>query len=82
MSLIQTFPNGGGESSQVTVFPTASAAELGSIYQYIGPSTLEYENGCFYKCIYDETTSSYAWEPIQTQSDSTYETDPIDFDDF
>jgi len=70
---------GGGGSSQVVTLPTPSVSEMGNIYQYIGNSTLDYENGCFYKCIYNATTSQYEWEGILVQARSTYEDDPIDF---
>ena len=84
MSLIQTFPSGGegggGGSIQVDVFPTASAAELGNIYQYIGGNTLTYTNGCFYKCVVGDTPGTYKWEPISVEDPDTYEDDPIDFD--
>lgn len=73
---------GGGGSSQVVTLPTPSASELGNIYQYIGSTTLQYENGCFYKCIYNTTTSSYEWAAILVEAHETYEDDPIDFNHF
>ena len=82
MSLIQTFPGGeGGDGSsiQVDVFPTASAAELGNIYQYVGVTTLQYTTGCFYRCTYDSTSGTYKWDPISVEDPDTYEDDPIDF---
>lgn len=72
----------GSGSIQVEVFPAPSAGELGNIYQYVGSSTLDYENGCFYKCIYNATTSAYEWIAIPVQADATYEDEPIDFHDF
>ena len=82
MSLIQTFPGGeGGDGSsiQVDVFPTASAAELGNIYQYVGSNTLQFTTGCFYRCEYDSTAGTYQWNPISVEDPDTYEDDPIDF---
>jgi len=66
-------------SIQVKVLPPASSGELGNIYQYVGNTTLDLENGCFYKCIYNATTSKYEWKPILVQARETYEDDPIDF---
>lgn len=67
--------NGGGstESIQVDTLPTASADELGKIYQYIGSTTENYINGYFYKCVSetDPTTgiTTYSWIAIDTQSE-------------
>lgn len=72
-------PTRGGGGSQVTTFPTPSAEELGNIYQYIGNSTLEFKNGCFYKCVSGTTPGTYEWEPISVEDPDTYEDDPIDF---
>ena len=82
MSLIQTFPSGAGgsgDSIQVTTFPTASASELGNIYQYVGSTTLQYKNGCFYQCTLDSSTGTYSWEPIGVEAPGAYEDDNIDF---
>ncbi len=73
---------GGGGSSQVVTLPPASSSELGNIYQYIGNSTLQYENGCFYKCNYNTDTSMYEWDAILVQAHETYEDDPINFNNF
>ena len=73
---------GGGGSSQVVTFPTASATELGNIYQYIGNDTLEYSNGCFYKCVVGSTPGTYVWQAIGVEAPSIYENDPIDFNDW
>ena len=83
MSLIQTFPSGAGgsgDSIQVTSLPVASASELGNIYQYIGNNTLQYTNGCFYKCVLDSTTGTYEWKGVGVEDPDTYENDSIDFD--
>lgn len=71
--------DGGGSSIQVTVLPTASAAQEGKIYQYIGGTTLQYINGCFYKCVPGLTLGTYEWIGISVEDPSTYEQDPIDF---
>ena len=73
---------GGGGSSQVVTLPPASPSELGNIYQYVGNSTLLYDNGCFYKCVYNTDTSTYEWDAILVQAQKTYEDDPIDFNNF
>ena len=83
MSLIQTFPSGAGgsgDSIQVTSFPPASASELGNIYQYIGSTTLQYKNGCFYKCVTGTTLGTFEWKAIGVEDPDTYENDSIDFD--
>jgi len=75
-------PNSGGGSIQVKVLPTASATEFGNIYQYIGSSTLQYKNGCFYKCVNGTTPGTYEWSAVNVEDPTTYEDDPIDFDDW
>ena len=70
---------GGGGSSQVVTLPTASLSELGNIYQYIGGTTLQYKNGCFYQCVEGETPGTYEWSGISVEDPSTYEDDNIDF---
>ena len=70
---------GGGGDIQVTDFPPASFEELGNIYQYVGLTTLKFTTGCFYRCIYDDETGTYDWEPISVEDPDTYEDDPIDF---
>ena len=85
MSLIQTFPSGAGgsgDSIQVTSFPPASASELGNIYQYVGNNTLEYTNGCFYKCVPGITLGTYEWKAIVVEDGDVYEDDPIDFNNW
>jgi len=72
----------GSGSIQVKVLPAASAAELGNIYQYIGSSTLQYKNGCFYKCVNGTTPGTYEWSAVNVEDPTTYEDDPIDFDDW
>lgn len=53
------------DAIQVTALPTASADELGKIYQYIGATDSNYTNGYFYK---NEMTSASA---TGTQTEGT-----------
>ena len=50
---------------QKVVLPTASADELGNIYQYVGATTQDYTNGYFYKCVLEDGT--YKWVESKTQ---------------
>lgn len=72
----------GGSSIQVTSFPIASISELGNIYQYIGGTTLQYKNGCFYQCVEGETPGTYEWAGVSVEDPDTYENDPIDFNNW
>lgn len=58
-----------GQTIQVSTMPTASASELGKIYQFVGTTTLDYTNGYFYKCV--ENDNVYSWERINTQDSYT-----------
>ena len=49
-----------GQVVQIATLPTASADNLGKIYEYIGTTTLDYTNGVFYQCVFDGT-STYSW---------------------
>ena len=54
---------------QYATIPTASADNLGKIFQYIGITTNTYTNGCFYKCVSDgASTPTYSWEAIDTMT--------------
>ena len=55
--------SGGGDSSQVNIMPVPSSIMVNRIVQYVGPSTLSYTCGYFYKCVENQTTtpSSYFW---------------------
>ena len=56
-------------STQVSTMPTASAANLGKIYQYVGATTETYTNGFFYECVSDgEETPTYSWAAKEVQS--------------
>lgn len=54
-------------TSQVTTLPTASAANLNKIYQYIGTTDANYTNGYFYKCVNDNGT--YKWIEVTVQNE-------------
>lgn len=52
---------------QVTSLPTASASEVGKIYQFTG-TTGTYTNGYFYKCVSDGAASpTYSWVQVEVQ---------------
>lgn len=74
-----TESGGSGKDIQVEVMPTASASEVGNIYQYVGETNLSFTKGYFYECVSDgETTPTYSWKEIDssgssTKSDGTYE---------
>lgn len=52
---------------QVTSLPTASASEVGNIYQFTG-TTGTYTNGYFYKCVSDgAVTPTYSWVQVSVQ---------------
>lgn len=56
-----------GQTIQVETLPTASADELGNVYQYIG-TTGTYTHGFFYECVSDgEATPTYSWEQTSVQ---------------
>ena len=50
-----------GQVVQIATLPTASASNLGKIYEYVGATTQDYTNGVFYQCVFDGT-STYSWE--------------------
>jgi len=58
------FGSGDGADIQVDTMPEAEFSELGNVYQYIGTTTLEYTQGCFYICRVAEGT--YFWENLPT----------------
>ena len=59
------------EQIQVSALPTASADELGKIYQYIGATDSTYTNAYFYKCVSDgQTPATYSWEAVEVQASS------------
>lgn len=55
-----------GETTQVSIMPTATADNSGAIVQYVGATNANYINGYFYKCVSDgAATPTYSWEKIQ-----------------
>lgn len=48
---------------QFANMPTASASNLGFVYQYTGV-TGTYTQNMFYRCIYDDTLGEYRWEEV------------------
>lgn len=60
-----------GGTIQYTALPTASADELGNIYQFVGTTDATYTNGYFYKCVSDgQTPATYSWEEVEVQASS------------
>ena len=60
-----------GQVIQVATLPTASADELGNIYQFIGTTDANYTNGYFYKCVSDGgNPATYSWSNVQVQASS------------
>ena len=59
------------EPIQVSTLPTASATELGNIYQFTGTTDANYTNGYFYKCVSDgAVTPTYSWSRVDVQPQS------------
>ena len=53
---------------QYSTMPTASADELGNIYQYTGATDANYTNGYFYKCVSDgQNPATYSWTQTNVQ---------------
>lgn len=54
---------------QINPMPTASATELGKIYQYLGADDAvnNLTHGYFYECTYDGTTLEYSWTQTNVQ---------------
>lgn len=55
---------------QKTTLGTATAANAGTIYQYIGDTTTDYRKGYFYQSSYDTETAGYKWVNIDVSSNS------------
>lgn len=47
--------------------PVASATNVGTIIQYIGTTTADYNSGFFYQSQFDTETSTYKWVNIEVQ---------------
>ena len=57
-----------GALESKTTLPTASATELGNIYQFTGTTDANYTNGYFYKCVSDgQDPATYSWEQTDVQ---------------
>ena len=57
-----------GQIIQVDTLPTAAAAELGKIYQFVGTTDANYTNGYFYKCVSDgQNPATYSWTQTNVQ---------------
>lgn len=60
--VLPSFKASDTSSIQVDVLPTASADELGNIYQYVGTTDANHTNGYFYECVSDGAVSpTYSW---------------------
>ena len=56
------------DAIQVTALPTASADELGKVYQFIGTTDASYTHGYFYECVSDgAVTPTYSWAQVSVQ---------------
>lgn len=59
------------EAIQVSTMPTASADELGKVYQFIGTTDASYTHGYFYECVSDgQQPATYSWNNVQVQASS------------
>lgn len=58
------------EQIQVSTLPTASADELGNIYQYVGTTDANHTNGYFYKCEGAGDPVVYSWAQVNVQPGS------------
>lgn len=53
---------------QFSTMPSAQD-NLGKIVQYTGATTATYQNGCFYKAVYDSTNDTYVWTIVRFSAD-------------
>lgn len=60
-----------GQVIQVATLPTASADELGKIYQFVGTTDANYTNGYFYKCTGAGEPVVYSWSRVDVQPGSS-----------
>lgn len=67
--MLSVVTDGTGYSEQLASLPTASSAEEGRIYQYVGSTGGDYTTGCFYQCVSDSGT--YYWKEILALPDQT-----------
>ena len=55
-----TYPDSGVPSIQYSTMPTASASTVGKIVQYVGTTTNDYTQGCFYIGV--NNSGTYSWQ--------------------
>lgn len=56
------------DAIQTSTMPTASADELGKVYQFVGATDANYTNGYFYKCVSDgQNPATYSWVQTNVQ---------------
>ena len=53
---------------QFSTMPSAQD-NLGKIVQYTGATTATYQNGCFYKAVYDSEHDTYVWTIVRFSAD-------------
>ena len=57
---------------KVSTLPTASADELGKIYQYIGTTSGSIVHNYFYECVSDGAViPTYSWQNVSVQPTAT-----------
>lgn len=65
-------------AKQYSTMPTASADNVGKIYQYTGTTDSTYTNGYFYQCVSDGgDPATYSWENINVQESSGGDSIPV-----
>lgn len=64
--VLSPIATGVSKNAQVIILPTASASNVGEIFQYIGNTTASYTNGYFYKCV--QSGANYLWTNIDVQT--------------
>lgn len=64
--VLSPIATGVSKNAQVTILPTASASNVGEIFQYIGSTTASYTNGYFYRCV--QSGANYLWTNIDVQT--------------
>ena len=64
-----------GETTQVSIMPTASVDNSGAIVQYVGATNANYINGRFYRCVSDgASTPTYSWEEVDVGTGEVVDT--------
>ena len=64
---------GGGTEVQKDEMPTATAQQLGQVYQYVGPTDINYTHGYYYECKFNGV--DYYWDQTDVQPSS--DVDPL-----